>query len=110
MAYFVMGGARDVVFYRDSIDYMIKAQKNANIPDFKELDVLHYLHGNIKFEVANDQRLVISQMLAQPIEMIPEIENMPWDLKENNDYLSEDMNSVDYSLYMQELQDSLYPK
>ena len=39
MHVFVMGGARDVVFYRSSIEHMKKAQGTAGIPFFKDDDV-----------------------------------------------------------------------
>ena len=51
-------------------------------PFFKDADVFDYVGRNTRLEIRNDQRLVISQMLAQPYEMIPEIDKMPWDLKE----------------------------
>ena len=58
-----------------------------------------------RLEIRNDQRLVISQMLAQPFEMIPEIDNMPWDLKEK-DVTSKGMNWIS----LQERQNELYPE
>lgn len=36
MHVFVMGGARDVVFYRSSIEHMKKAQEKAGVPFFKD--------------------------------------------------------------------------
>ena len=104
MHVFVMGGARSVEFYRTSIEYMKKAQENAGIPFFKDSDVFDYIGRNTKLEIRNDQRLVISQMLAQPFEMIPEITNMPWNLKER------DITSRGISwLALQERQNELYP-
>lgn len=104
MHVFVMGGARSVEFYRSSIEYMKKAQENAGIPFFKDADVFDYAGRNTQLEIRNDQRLIISQMLAQPFEMIPEINNMPWDLKEK------DVNSKGISwIALQERQNELYP-
>ncbi len=105
MLVFVMGGARDVEFYRSSIEYMEDAQKNADIPLFKDADVFDYVGRNTRLIIRNDQRLIISQMLAQPYEMIPEIDKMPWDLKEQ-DVTSKGMSWLD----MHERQDELYPK
>ena len=43
--------------------------------------------------------------IAQPFEMIPEIDNMPWDLKEK-DVTSKGMNWIS----LQERQNELYPE
>ena len=64
-----------------------------------------YVGRNTRLEIRNDQRLVISQMLAQPYEMIPEIDKMPWDLKEK-DITSKGPTWLD--LY--EKQNELYPE
>lgn len=48
--------------------------------------------------------MVISQMLAQPIEMIPEIDHMPWELKEKK-IKSEALDWMD----LQDKQNELYP-
>lgn len=103
MHVFVMGGARSVEFYRSSIEYMKEVQKNAGIPFFKDADVFDYIGKNTRLEIRNDQRLVISQMLAQPFEMIPEINNMPWNLKEK-DMTSKSMNWI----ALQERQNEMY--
>ena len=105
MHVFIMGGARGVEFYRSSIEYMKKAQKNAGIPFFKDDDVFDYVGNNTRLEIRNDQRLVISQMLAQPYEMIPEIDKMPWELKEQ-DITSKAMSWLD----LFEKVNELYPK
>ncbi len=105
MHVFIMGGARSIEFYRASIEYMKKAQERAGIPFFKDSDVFDYIGRNTRLEIRNDQRLVISQMLAQPFEMIPEIDNMPWDLKEK-DVTSKGMNWIS----LQERQNELYPE
>ena len=105
MHVFVMGGARSVEFYTSSIEYMKNVQKNAGIPFFKDADVYDYAGRNTRLEIRNDQRLVISQMLAQPFEMIPEINNMPWDFKEK-DIASRGINWTD----LQERQNELYPE
>lgn len=104
MHVFVMGGARSVEFYRASIEYMKKAQENAGIPFFKDSDVFDYVGKNTRLEIRNDQRLVISQMLAQPFEMIPEITNMPWNLRDK-DVTSRGKHWTDLA----ELQNELYP-
>ena len=105
MHVFVMGGARDVTFYRSSIEHMKKAQEAAGIPFLKDGDVFDYVGRNTRLEIRNDQRLVISQMLAQPYEMIPEIDKMPWDLKER------DVTSKGKSWFeLQERQNELYPE
>ena len=104
MHIFIMGGARNVAFYRVSIEFMKRAQENAGIPYFKDADVFDYVGRNTQFEIRHDQRLIISQMLAQPFELIPVIENMPWNLKESN-VASRGMTWID----MRALQDELYP-
>lgn len=104
MHVFVMGGAQNVAFYRASIEHMKKAQESAGIPFFKDADIFDYVGRNTRLEIRNDQRLVISQMLAQPYEMIPEIDKMPWDLKEH-DVTSKGLTWMD--LY--ERQNELYP-
>ena len=83
---------------------MKKAQGNAGIPFFKDSDVFDYVGRNTRLEIRNDQRLVISQMLAQPFEMIPEITHMPWDLKVK-DVTSRGPHWTD----LQERQNELYP-
>jgi hypothetical protein len=105
MFVFIMGGARSVSFYLASIEHMIKAQKNAGISFFKYGDVIDYLRGNTVLEVKNDQRLIISQMLAQPYEMIPEINNMPWDISEK-----ERVETAPTRWDLRALQDEMYPK
>ena len=105
MHVFIMGGARDVEFYRASIEHMKKAQMAAGIPFFKDADVFDYVGRNTRLEIRNDQRLIISQMLAQPYEMIPEIDKMPWDLKEQ-DVTSKGLSWFD----LLERQNELYPE
>ena len=63
-----------------------------------------YVGRNTRLEIRNDQRLVISQMLAQPYEMIPEIDRMPWDLREH-DVTSKGISWIE----LQNRQDELYP-
>ena len=93
-----------MTFYRTSIDYMKKAQEAAGIPFFKDADVFDYIGRSTRLQIRNDQRLVISQMLAQPYEMIPEIDKMPWDLKERN------IKPKALSWYeLQDRQNELYP-
>lgn len=104
MYVFVMGGANSVEFYKASIEHMKTVQANAGIPYFKDADVYDYIGKNIQLEIRNDQRLVISQMLAQPIEMIPEIDHMPWELKEKK-IKSEALDWMD----LQDKQNELYP-
>ncbi|MHC1787217.1 MAG: hypothetical protein AB9880_09180 [Christensenellales bacterium] len=105
MFIFIMGGANSVQFYLASIEHMEKAQKNAGFPFFKYGDVIDYLKENVLLEVRNDQRLIISQMLAQPYEMIPEIDNMPWDIREKK---KEKTAPTRWDL--QALQDEMYPE
>ena len=75
------------------------------IDGIKDDDVFDYVGRNTRLEIRNDQRLVISQMLAQPYEMIPEIDKMPWDLKEH-DVTSKGMTWDE----LQEKQNELYPE
>ena len=104
MHVFIMGGARSVEFNQSSVQYMKQAQGNAGIPFFKDADVFDYVGRNTRLEIRNDQRLVISQMLAQPFELIPEINNMPWNLREK------DIRSQGSSwIALQERQNELYP-
>lgn len=105
MYVFIMGGANSVQFYLASIEHMEKAQKNAGFQSFKYGDVIDYLRGSIQLEVKNDQRLIISQMLAQPYEMIPEIKNMPWEIAEK-----EIATTAPSGWDLRDLQDELYPK
>ncbi len=78
MKYLLLGGAARVSFYGKNIRRMITAHKNAGIPNAEEEDILKYLNNNFDFEIENNPRLLISQMLAQPYELIPHLENMPW--------------------------------
>ncbi len=110
MTYFVMGGAGGVSFYTQTIDFMIKQQEGAGIPRFSKVDILDYLQENTRLEITNDQRLIISQMLAQPIEMIPDIMNMPWDLKKTDDYIQPSPSAEALRAERQALLDYLYPK
>lgn len=76
--YFVMGGAKEVTFYKHNIERLADAQKKAGVPEAQEDDILSYLKNESVFEVHNP-RLLISQMLAQPYEMMPPLDNLPED-------------------------------
>lgn len=78
LRYFVMGGAKEVTFYKHNIERMTTAHKNAGIPEAQKDDISHYLKSDSSFEIHNP-RLLISQMLAKPYELIPSLDNMPWD-------------------------------
>ena len=66
-------------FYRDIINDMYEGMKNNNdIPDKVETDILKYLKENERFEIQNNHRLIVSQMLAQPFDLIPELDDNRW--------------------------------
>lgn len=103
MRYFILGGAGDVAFYNQAVNYMKYVQLSASIPNAIEDDILRYLRNNISLEVKSD-RLLISQMLAQPFEMIPEIVNMSW-ITPVKRIVNRGMSNED----LRELQEQLYP-
>lgn len=78
LRYFVMGGAKKVTFYKHNIERLAYAQKNAGVPNAKKDNILRYLKNESVFEV-HHPRLLISQMLAQPYEMMPPLDNLPED-------------------------------
>ena len=104
MKFFPLGGAGSVAFYEQAISYMIDAQKNSDIPRAVKESIFHYLRGNNLFEEKSN-RLLISQMLAQPYEQLPEIANMTWVAPEIR--LSERGRS---GVDLKARQDELYPK
>ncbi|MBR7172815.1 MAG: hypothetical protein IKD50_00105, partial [Clostridia bacterium] len=75
------------------------------IPFFKDADVFDHVGRHTPLEIHDDHRHVISRMPAQPYEMIPEIDKMPWDLKEQ-DVTSKGMSWLD----LRERQNELYPE
>lgn len=100
----IMGGLKDNEKTERLLDFR---DKNINVLVSTEVgsDVFDYVGRNTRLEIRNDQRLVISQMLAQPYEMIPEIDKMPWELKEQ-DVTSKGISWVD----LLQRQNELYPE
>jgi hypothetical protein len=77
---FFMGGARNVKIYHDVIsetDYdCVRAW--SKYPGRKESDILDFMKGQFSLEVEGNSRLVISQMLAQPFEKMPQLVGQEW--------------------------------
>lgn len=80
LTHFFMGGARSVGFYHDAVAYM--SQLHANgwtcYPGSCEDDMVRFMQGKANLDVNDNPRLLISQMLAQPFEKMPELSGQPW--------------------------------
>ncbi|MGL4985818.1 MAG: hypothetical protein ACRC5H_01615 [Treponemataceae bacterium] len=70
--YFLMGGGAKISIYNGNIEN-IKDLKNCNIPMLENEKIEEYSQTSFNLEVHNN-RLIISQILARPIEMLKE----PW--------------------------------
>ena len=49
-----------------------------HIAKSEEEDILDFIKGSKLFDVKDNSRILISQMLAQPYEKIPPLTGMPW--------------------------------
>lgn len=83
LIHFYMGGARAVSSYHEIVSVTDEAYKNAwlKYPGAVEMDMMEFMRDKARLDVKNNPRLVISQMLAQPFEMMPELAGMPWHFK-----------------------------
>ncbi len=80
IVHFYMGGARNVPFYRSCIEGMWPVHERAwsCYPGAVVQDIVRYMRNKAYLEVDDNSRVVISQMLAQPFEKIPELTGQPW--------------------------------
>ena len=96
-----MGGARNVKIYHEVIQRAdqgyVKIWKG--YPGCSESNILNFMRGQFSLEVMGNSRLIISQMLAQPFEKIPQLVGQEWNkgVRINGPIPS-----------LQDLQDSLY--
>ena len=87
LSLFLLGGGRDVQFYRDVISHMSMALLAAGFPAKVEKNILDYLAGAdsfSRFEERSNNRILISQMLAQPFDLIPPLSGTKWLLQSGN--------------------------
>lgn len=98
---FLLGGGKSLQFYSQAIQHMAYAHSKAVFPPEVITDIKEYINNNPDLKVKSN-RLIISQMLAQPYEKIPSIKDMPWhfDMTEEERISEEDLPDVD----------QLYPK
>lgn len=98
---FLLGGGKSLQFYSQAIQHMAYAHSKAGFPPEVITDIKEYINNNPDLKVKSN-RLIISQMLAQPYEKIPPIRDMPWhfDMTEEERVSEEDLPDVD----------QLYPK
>ena len=98
---FFMGGARNVKIYHEVIQRAdqgyVKIWKG--YPGCSESNILNFMRGQFSLEVKGSSRLIISQMLAQPFEKMPQLVGQEWNkgVRINGSIPS-----------LQDLQDSLY--
>ena len=88
LSLFLLGGGCDVRFYHDVISYMSMALQKATFPAKVEHNILDYLSGgdgSLRFEENGNNRILISQMLAQPFDLIPPLSGEKWILHSKND-------------------------
>ena len=80
LVHFYLGGARDVRFYHSCINEMIKIHGGtwSCYPGAAQGDIFKFAGGRSYFEVNGNSRILISQMLAQPYEKMPELSGQPW--------------------------------
>lgn len=103
LIHFYMGGAGKVQFYHDAVDYMINVHIRSwseCYPGAAEKDMISFMKNKQDLEVDDNPRLIISQMLAQPFEMMPELSGKPWNFEKQAKGLS--------APSLSDLQDSLY--
>jgi hypothetical protein len=83
LIHFYMGGARAVSAYHEIVSNTDEAYKNAwlKYSGAIEMDMMEFMRDKSSLEIKNNPRLVISQMLAQPFEKMPELSGMPWHFK-----------------------------
>ena len=81
LRYFMMGGGKDVHFYNSLIEDMIRQHSRflKTLAHAQRADIRDYMRSSANLECKDDDRLVISQMLAQPFDNIPQLDGMPWD-------------------------------
>ena len=77
---FFMGGARNVKIYHEVIQRAdqgyVKIWKG--YPGCSESNILNFMRGQFSLEVKGSSRLIISQMLAQPFEKMPQLVGQEW--------------------------------
>ena len=97
-----MGGARSVGFYHDAVAYMSLCHANGwtCYPGSCEDDMVRFMQGKANLDVNDNPRLLISQMLAQPFEKMPELSGQPWHFNSRPTHKA--------TPTLAELQDSLY--
>lgn len=98
---FLLGGGRNLSFYSHAIGHMAAAHNNAGFPQEQIVDIRTYIQNNPDLKVKGN-RLIISQMLAQPYEKIPPIKDMPWHFDMTEEERMDDYDKPDV--------DQLYPK
>ncbi len=83
LIHFYMGGARNVSFYHECVDDMIKVHKDTMscYPGSVNQDMVIYMRNKVELDVDDNHRLLISQMLAQPFEKMPELTGQAWNLE-----------------------------
>lgn len=104
LTHFFMGGARNVRFYHDVVANMSQVHCNSWIcyPGSCEDDMVRFMRGKGNLDVNDNPRLLISQMLAQPYEKMPELSGQPWHFNSRPIHRA--------TPTLAELQDSLYGK
>lgn len=102
LVHFYMGGARSVPFYHNVVEGMVGVHQSSwsCYPGAKDGDMVAFMRGKGNLEVDDNTRLLISQMLAQPFELIPELSGKPWNFNKRPVYIG--------APTLAELQDSLY--
>ncbi len=80
LIHFYMGGARNVPFYHSAIEGMWLVHERAwsCYPGSMVQDMVKYMRGRAYLDVDDNPRLLISQMLAQPFEKMPELKGQAW--------------------------------
>lgn len=99
--HFYMGGARNVPFYHNIINATDGRYVDAWIgyPGCEEKSILNFMKGMFNLEVSDNPRLVISQMLAQPFEKMPQLTGQEW---------NKGVEKLRPAPRLEELQDHLY--
>lgn len=84
LSLFLLGGGCSVKFYEDVLSHMCMANRNAGFPPKSKENILDYINDYDRFVVKDNPRIIISQMLAQPFELIPELNGASWRLDKTN--------------------------
>lgn len=110
LRYFLMGGGKDVSFYNQLIKRMIELHGTVlnSMVRYQQGYLRDYIKNSVNLECKDDDRLLISQMLAQPYDNIPQLDGVPWDFVPSNKQVGGRKNFESYTDEMEDRMRELY--